>query len=231
MRTSCADSFRVSAFFVLPLTSILKCGILYLDMEAIGTSDGKNYTTIPRVMGGEMCCLKAVVEETTQKYGEFIIPDRVAKNERSIYYEVIKIGSDVTELTGVREGDFVFVDALARFADTYPISFINCRNILFMTDSEGKTVKARKYRMIARIVEPSSESGADGIIRLTGIDPYAEVVSIGEGCEDRGYKVGDRLSVSSNADLYMFGGVKYFDYDWRVPMFKFDDGYEQGNMT
>lgn len=198
-------------------------------MEAIGTSDGKQYTTIPKTMGNEMCCLRAVMEDTTQKYGEFIIPDRVAKNERSIYYEVLKVGSDVTELTGVREGDFVFVDALARFADTYPISFINCRNILFITDSEGRAIKARKYRMIAKIVEPSSENGSDGFIRLSGIDPYAEVVSIGEGCDDRGYKVGDRLSVSSNADLYMFGGVKYFDYDWRVPMFKFENGDRKEN--
>jgi len=191
-------------------------------MEAIGSSDGKHYTTIPRTMGNEMCCLESVLEDTTQRFGEFIVPDRIEKNERSIYYKVVKIGSDVTEITGVREGDYVFVDALARFADTHPISFINCRNILFITDNAGSEIHARKYRVIAKIVEPVQEKDEFGFIKISDIDPYAEIVSIGEGCDDRGYKVGDRVSVSSNADMYMMNNVKYFDYDWRVPMFKFE---------
>ena len=147
----------------------------------------------------------------------------IEKNERSIYYKVVKIGSDVTEITGVREGDYVFVDALARFADTHPISFINCRNILFITDNAGSEIHARKYRVIAKIVEPVQEKDEFGFIKISDIDPYAEIVSIGEGCDDRGYKVGDRVSVSSNADMYMMNNVKYFDYDWRVPMFKFEE--------
>lgn len=192
-------------------------------MEAIGSSDGQNYTIVPRVMGNEICCLEAVVEDTTQRFGEFIVPDRVQKNERSIYYKVLKIGSDVTEISGIKEGDYVFVDALARFADTYPISFINCRNVLFITDSTGCEMKARKYHLIAKIVEPVQEKDEYGFIKISSIDPYAEIVSIGEGCDDRGYKVGDRVSVSSNADMYMMNNVKYFDYDWRVPMFKFEN--------
>ena len=76
--------------------------------------------------------------------------------------------------------------------------------------------------MIAKIVEPVQEKDEFGFIKISDIDPYAEIVSIGEGCDDRGYKVGDRVSVSSNADMYMMNNVKYFDYDWRVPMFKFE---------
>jgi len=192
-------------------------------MEAIGSSDSKNYTTIPRVMGNEICCLESVMEDYIQRHGEFIVPDRIERNERSIYYKVIKVGSDVEELTGVKVGDYVFVDALARFADTHPFSFINCRNILFITDSAGSEIHARKYRVIARIVEPSTEKDSSGFIKVSDIDPYAEIVSIGEGCDDRGYKVGDHVSVSSNADMYMMNNVKYFDYDFRVPMFKFEE--------
>lgn len=192
-------------------------------MEAIGSSDSKNYTVIPKIMGNEICCLESVMEDYIQRHGEFIVPDRIERNERSIYYKVVKVGSDVEELTGVKVGDYVFVDALARFADTHPISFINCRNILFITDKSGSEIHARKYRVIARIVEPSAEKDSSGFIKVSDIDPYAEIVSIGEGCDDRGYKVGDHVSVSSNADMYMMNNVKYFDYDFRVPMFKFKD--------
>lgn len=191
-------------------------------MEAIGSSDSSNYTTIPKVMGNEMCCLESVTAEYFQKHGDFIIPDRIRRNERALYYRVVKVGADVEALTSVREGDFVFVDALARFADTHPISFINCRNILFKTDAQGKEMIALKGHVIARIVEPSQEKDSTtGFIKVSDIDPYAEVISIGEGCEDRGFNIGDRLSVSSNAVMYMMGEVKYFDYDFRTPMFKF----------
>lgn len=203
------------------LTPSSFCAIIYA-MEAVGSSDSRNYTVVPRIMGNEMCCLESVMADYTQRYGEFIVPDRIERNCRSIYYKVVKAGSDVEDITGVKEGDYVFVDALARFADTHPISFINCRNILFMTDKTGSDIRARKYRVIAKIVEPSSEKDSSGFIRVSGIDPYAEIVSIGDGCEDRGYKVGDRVSVSSNADMYMMNNVKYFDYDFRVPMFRFE---------
>ena len=191
-------------------------------MEAVGSSDGRSYTTVPRTMGPEMCCLEAAVDPSPQRFGEFIVPDRVDRNGRAIYYRVVKAGSDVYPISGVREGDYVFVDALARFSDTYPISFINCRNVLFITDRGGTSMRARRGRVLARIHEPSSENGPDGFVRLMSIDPWAEVVSIGDGCGDRGYRVGDRLSVTSSADMYVIGGVKYFDFDWRAPVFRFE---------
>lgn len=191
-------------------------------MESIGSSDSRNYNLIPRVMGNEMCCLESVIDDYTQKHGEFIVPERIMRNERSIYYKIVKIGSDVFDMTGITVGDYVYVDALARFADTHPISFINCRNVLFRTDENGHGILALKNHVIAKIVEPSLDKDSSGFMKVSDIDPYAEVVSIGIGCEDRGYKVGDRVSVSSNAVMYMMNNVKYFDYDYRVPMFKFE---------
>ena len=198
------------------------CAIIY-GMESIGASDGGTYDIVPRTMGNEICCLESVTASYVQKHGEFIVPDSIQKNERAIYYRVVKAGSEVESITGVKEGDFVFVDALARFADTHPISFINCRNILFKTDSAGKEMHALKGRIIARIVEPTEERDEYGFIRVSDIDPYGEVVSIGDECEERGFKVGDHIAVSSNAMMYMMGTAKYFDYDYRVPMFRFDD--------
>lgn len=192
-----------------------------MGIDSVGTSDGKTYTTIPSRMGVEMCCLRAVTENTLQSCGGIVIGSNIQKNDRALYYEVVKTGEDVYDICGVKAGDYVFVDALARFADTTPISFINCRNIIMKTDEKGEKLDAVSYKVIARIVEPTSEKNEFGFISLSQIDPYGEIVSIGNGCIDRGYKVGDHITVSSEADLIMFRGQKYFIYDFRVPISKF----------
>lgn len=193
-------------------------------MVFVGSSDGRSYDTIPRVMGSEILCLRGVSPDSTQAIGDFIIPNSVALNDRALYYEVIKAGSDVEDISDVRVGDFVFADALARFADTFPISFINCRNVIAKTNFNASSIYPVKYKIIAKITDPSQEMDKhNGFIKTNGIDPYGEIVGIGAGCLERGYSVGDKISVTSDADVFFFRGCKYFIYDWRSPIFKFSE--------
>lgn len=191
-------------------------------MVFVGSTDGQSYNTIPRVMGNEMLCLRGISPNSTQSLGGFIIPNSVSLNDRALYYEVIKVGSDVETISDVHVGDFVFVDALARFADTYPISFINCRNVITKTDANGSMMSPVKYKIIVKVTDPSQElDKQSGFIKTNDIDPYGEVIGIGAGCENRGFSVGDRVSITSDAGVFFFKGEKYFIYDWRSPLFKF----------
>jgi hypothetical protein len=195
-----------------------------MQITNIGQSDG-DYTLIPSQMGDEMLCIKAIVPNTDQFNGAIFVPDSLHKNERMFYYEIIKQGSKVNEILGLNEGDFIFVDMLARYADTFPISFINVRGVLFKTDKDAKTISALKNRVVIKIVEPHEKVNEFGLIQITEIDPYGEVTSIGDDCEDRGIRLGDHIGVNSAKDssMYIFRGNKYFDINPYTPKFKFTD--------
>lgn len=196
-----------------------------MQIQAIGMSDG-DYGLVPSEMGDAMLCLRAVVPNTEQFDGAVFVPDSLHRNERMFHYEIVRQGSRVNSLTGLNEGDFVFVDMLARFADTFPISFIRADGVLFRTDADARSMFALKGRLIAKVVEPSvAKAGGAGLVRISDIDPYGEVVSAGEGCEGRGIKVGDRVGLNHADDsaTYMFRGEKYFDMNFRTPKFRFTD--------
>jgi len=193
-----------------------------MHIQNIGKSDGE-YTLIPSKIGDDILCIKAVVPNTEQFNGAIYVPDSLHKNERMFWYEIVKEGFNVESKTGLKIGDYVFVDMLARYADTFPISFINVNGILFKTDSEGKSIVALKNRIIVKVYEPSEKKTESGLIQITDIDPYGEVVSIGECCEDRGVKIGDHIGMNSANDsaTYIFRGDKYFDLNMNTPKFKF----------
>lgn len=174
-------------------------------------------------MGDDIVCIRAAVPNVEQRSGNIVMLDSMFRNTRMFWYRVERQGAKVREKTSVDVGDYVYVDMLARFADTFPISFVNCRNILFRTDSEGHEVHALKGRMILEVVEPKEKVNEYGFIQLSDIEPYGIVRSIGEGCEFRGYSVGDRVSLHSSRDnaMYILGKTKYFDYDFRLPAVKF----------
>ena len=195
-----------------------------MQIQSIGQSDGE-YGLVPSQMGDFSLCIRAVVPNTDQFDGAVYVPDSLHKNERMFHYEIVKQGSRVSEAIGTVVGDFVFVDMLARFADTFPISFINAGGVLFRTDSEGKTVFALKGRIMVKVVEPHEVDNGHGLLRITDIDPYGEVVSIGEGCEYRGISLGDHIGMNHADDsvTYLFRGDKYFDMNCRTPKFRFTD--------
>lgn len=198
--------------------------ILSMNIQSIGQSDGR-YNLIPSQMGDLSLCLRAIVPNTDQFDGAVFVPDSLHKNERMFHYEIVKQGGRVNEAIGTNEGDFVFVDMLARFADTFPISFINAGGVLFKTDSEGKVISALRGRVIVRVHEPHESVNGHGLIQITDLDPHGEVVSIGEGCEDRGIRIGDSVGMNRSEDsaMFLFRGSKYFDLNGFTPKFKFTD--------
>lgn len=194
-----------------------------MNIQQIGQSDGE-YDVIPRQMGDDMMCIRAEVPNVEQRSGEIVMVDSLNRNTRMFWYRVVKQGVKVNEKTSINVGDYVYVDMLARFADTFPISFINCKNVLFRTDINGNEVHALKGRIILEAVEPKETVNEYGFIQITDIDPYGIVRSIGEGCEYRGYGIGDKVSLHSSEDnaMYVLGKTKYFDYDYRLPAVKFN---------
>lgn len=195
-----------------------------MKIQSIGRSDGE-YTLVPSEMGDEMICLKAVVPNTDQFNGAIFVPDSLHRNERMFHYEIVKQGSAVHGISGLDVGDFVFVDMLARFADTFPISFISVRSVLFRTDADANGIFALKNRVIAKVVEPHEERNGFGLLQITDLDPYGEVVSVGETTFERGISVGDHIGMNHAEDnaMYLFRGAKYFDMCVLTPKFRFLD--------
>lgn len=193
------------------------------NINELGKSDNTNYTHIPEVVGEDILCIEAKTFDTVQKYGDLINVSKKSANYRMYYYKVVKVGVNVTKNIGVREGDYIFVDMLARYADTFPISFIHYKNVLFKTNESGEEIKALNNRVIVKIVEPVEIINEFGFIQKTDIDPYGLVVSIGDTDNTRNIKIGDKLGVINNDDTitYMLKNVKYFDYNINHPVFKF----------
>ena len=195
-----------------------------MQIQNVGQSDG-SYTTVPRILGDDIICLEAHVPSMEQTESKVYVPDSQFKNQKMFFYKVVKQGRNVESMTSIREGDYIYVDMLARFSDTFPISFIDCRNALYKTDANGKSMTALKERIIVEVVEPTEKTNEFGFIQLTDIEPYGIVRSIGDGCKDRGFSIGDRLSIQKSEDSiqYVISGVKFFDYDYRTPSVKFKD--------
>lgn len=193
-----------------------------MQIQQIGESDG-HYDVVPKYMGDDMLCIRSAVANVEQKQGSMVMLDSEFRNTRMLWYEVVKEGHGVEGRIGVKEGDYVFVDMLGRFADTHPVSFVGSNNVLFKTDVDGMEIHALNGRVILDVIEPKEVVNSYGFVQKSDIDPYGVVVSIGDGCEDRGFKVGDKLSVQKCEDCatYMFRGRKYFDFPYTVPAVKF----------
>ena len=193
------------------------------NINELGKSDCSNYTHIPETVGEHIICIEAKVFDDVQKTGALIRSAKRDLNYRMYYYKVVKIGAIAEKEIGVHVGDYIFVDMLARYADTFPISFIDYHNVLFKTNDTGTAIKALKNRVIVRIVEPKEMINQFGFIQKTDIDPYGEVVSIGETDNNRNIKLGDKLGIVNNDDTitYVLKNVKYFDYNINHPVFKF----------
>ena len=192
-----------------------------MNIQNIGKSDGY-YNLIPSKMNDFALCLEAKTPNTEQFKDGLYISDSLVKNCRMFYYKVIKCGSKVDEAIGVREGDYIFIDMLARYADTFPISFTHTGGVLFKTDENAKDKIALRGKILVKYNRVKEKVNSFGLIETNGLDPYGTVISIGEGCEDRGFKVGDRVSVTNNMDagFSMSDGV-FYSYDYTAPLFKY----------
>lgn len=193
------------------------------NINELGKSDCSNYTHIPEMVGEHIICIEAKVFDEVQKTGALIRSAKRDLNYRMYYYKIVKIGSIAEKEIGVHVGDYIFVDMLARYADTFPISFIDYHNVLFKTNDIGTAIEALKDRVIVKIIEPKEMINQFGFIQKTDIDPYGEVVSIGETDNNRNIKLGDKLGIVNNDDTitYVLKNVKYFDYNINHPVFKF----------
>lgn len=188
----------------------------------LGRGDG-SYFDIPSKLGDEIICLQAEVHDTVQKFGDLIKTSTKTNNYRMFYYKIVAQGDKVNEKTGLNVGDFVFVDMYSRFADTHPISFVNCKNVIFKTDSTGTAIEALNGRLIAKVIEPTEINNRYGFIQKSDIDPYGEVISIGKNCPYRSINVGDIIGLVDDDDTntIMLHNVKYFDYSINIPIFKY----------
>jgi hypothetical protein len=182
-----------------------------MEIMDVGESDGI-FDKIPKRIGKGVVCLHAKTANH-QRFDKGILTlDRADRNYRAHKYEIAKISEDSAERTGLKVGDVVMVDMLARFRDTFPISFIRDENILLRTSWTDNLPIALKNHVIVKIVEPKQKELSCGLLTTSNITPYGIVFSLSPEAEKAGLHVGDKVVLTTDADCYYIDDTKYFDY-------------------
>ena len=86
----------------------------------------------------------------SSKQGGFVIGDEVLRNLRIGLYQILKIGKDAKENTGLDVGAYVFADKLASFYHTTPICLMRYNALVMETNLEKTKYRALGGRCIVQ---------------------------------------------------------------------------------
>lgn len=121
----------------------------------------------------DIVVLKVIDKDTlSSKSTGFVIGDDSLRNLRIGFYQIIKIGPEAKEKTGLDVGAYVFADKLAAFYHTEPVALMRY-NALIMESNADKT----KYKALGGrcIVQPVKEDVGQGSF----IIPTSDEMKIG----------------------------------------------------
>lgn len=148
----------------------------------------------------------------------------VLKDLRVGFYQVLKLGREAQERTGLQPGSYVYADSLASFYHTEPIAMMRWNAIILETNRERTELRALAGRALVQPVK-EDEKKASGLFAIPTSDELriGVVKSItppwrkdGEGREfqpELPFKVGDKvlLTKEERDTLQGFGGSTTID--------------------
>ena len=164
----------------------------------------------------------------SSKQGGFVIGDEVLRNLRIGLYQILKIGKDAKENTGLDVGAYVFADKLASFYHTTPICLMRYNALVMETNLEKTKYRALGGRCIVQefslgesesggFVIPTSDELRIGVIKSI-TPPYEGKDNASE------FKVGDKILLTKDERdaLYGFKGDKDLDPSKPIYIYKTD---------
>lgn len=98
----------------------------------------------------------------SSKDSGFVVGDDCLRNLRVGFYEILKIGKEAKEMTGLDVGKFVFADKLASFYHTSPICLMRYNALIMESNLERTKYRALGGRCIVQeaTLENQNESSA-----------------------------------------------------------------------
>lgn len=184
------------------------------EIETVGQSDGI-YEKELRIVSKDKVALRAFVKNTERIIGGIYLLEKYDINTRMNKYEITDIGTNAAEQTGLKVGDIVCADALARYYDTFPVSVIKYDSIILRVSQDEKTIYPLKDMVIVEL-DKLEESNKDGVVVLTDLLPVGTVTHINVDGKKSDLKVGDKVLITTDHDVIVYKGKK-------IHVFKYTD--------
>jgi co-chaperonin GroES (HSP10) len=185
------------------------------EAQTVGQRDGM-FDKKLRIVSKDKVALRAFVKNTERIIGGIYLLEKFDINMRMNKYEITDIGTKAAEETGLKIGDIVCADALARFYDTFPVSVIKYENIIFRTNKSDTKIYPLRNMVIVEL-DKLVEDNKNGIVVMTDLLPVGTITHINvdknKKCQ---LKVGDKILITNECDLVVYKGKKLY-------IFKYND--------
>ena len=177
----------------------------------------------------DIVVLKVIDNDTlSSKNSGFVIGDDQLRNLRVGFYQIIKIGVEAKEKTGLDVGAYVFADKLAAFYHTEPIALMRYNALIMESNPEKTKYRALGGRCIVQEVKeevgqgsfiiPNSDELKIGVIKSI-TPPYTMTENAIP------FKVGDKvlLTKEERDTLHGFKGDSNLDPSLPIYIYKTED--------
>ena len=94
----------------------------------------------------------------SSKSSGFIIGDDGLRNLRVGFAQIIKIGKEAKERTGLSEGSWVYYDKLSTFYHTEPIAVLRYNGLIMETNEPKTKYRALEGRVIVQEIKENDDS-------------------------------------------------------------------------
>lgn len=182
-------------------------------IKEVGRSGGE-YTANLKCASVNKVILAAKSANSDRIVNGLILPSSIDKNERLHVYQITDISKYASEQTGVVVGDFVLVDMLARFYDTFPVSVVSVENIVCKCSNyEMDNIQPLNNQIFVE-QEPVSETDISGLKILTDLTATGIITAINKTDIKRDcFNIGDRILLTKCDIFLMYRNKKIFIYN------------------
>lgn len=182
------------------------------EVQTVGQTDGV-YEKELRIVAKDKVALRAFVKNTERIIGGIFLLEKYDINTRMNKYEITDIGTNAAEQTGLKIGDIVCADALARYYDTFPVSVIKYDNIILRISKDENEIFALKDTVIV-VLDKLEEANKDGIVVLTDLLPVGTITHINVDDKKCDLKVGDKVLLTTDTDVVVYKGKKMYVFKY-----------------
>lgn len=152
----------------------------------------------------------------------FVIGEESMRNMRVGFAQVLKLGSEAKERTGLSEGSWVYYDKLSTFYHTEPIAVLRYNGLIMETNKEKTKYRALEGRVIVQESKESEDSNNVFVIPTSKEMKIGIIKSITppfDGTKEVPFSVGDRILLTKDEcdELHGFTGDK--DLDPSLPIY------------
>ena len=183
------------------------------DVKSVGHSDGE-FDKKLRIVSKDKVALRAFEVCVERIVGGIFMLEKYDINTRMNKYEMTDIGTNAAKQTGLKVGDIVCADQLARYYDTFPVSVIKYDSIIFKTDKDETFIEPLKG-MVFVSMDKLEEDVQGGVLVLTDLLPVGTITHINvDGINMCDLKVGDKVLLSNDCDNVIYRGKKILIYKY-----------------